>query len=133
VQLANGTAYTIPTGVPGTFAWARQAALISDAYAQLGADEIAATWWAEWQRRDTIRKAIEAGQDRAAIWQQFGRDLLTAPAKIFQDIGGAVITVGNVALGGLRVLPLVAVGLVVALAAVAIRGQAPAVLKAVRS
>lgn len=87
VVLATGKTYTIPAGEPGTYVWVRQASLISVAYSQIGDVAKAAKWKVEHQKRARIWNAIEAGQDRAAVWRQFGADLLLAPGRILADIG----------------------------------------------
>lgn len=136
VQLANGSSYTIPTGDPGTWAWARQASLISVAYKQLGATQEAAAWSQEYDRRATIYNAIESGRDRAEVIQQFAADLLTAPVKILQQIGGAVLSVGGsvvkTATNTLALVPLLLIGGLAVLVIIAAKGQAPAVLAGVR-
>lgn len=134
VQLANGSSYTIPTGDVGTWAWARQANLVSVAYRQLGETQASDTWAAEFDRRAAVYNAIESGRDRAEVLRQFGADLLTAPVKILQDIGGAVLSVGGsvvqTGLSTLSLLPLVVVGGVALLLILASKGQLAPTLRA---
>lgn len=95
VQLANGSEYVIPSGDPGTFRWVRQAALIRDAYQDLGAKSDADKWDAEYQSRAAAWNAAEAAGDWASVVGQFVLDFLTAPVKIIADIGGGVLTIGR--------------------------------------
>jgi hypothetical protein len=136
VQLADGSSYTIPTGEPGSWAWARQANLISVAYRQLGQAELSATWAAEYDRRAAVYNAIEGGRDRAEVLAQFAEDLLTAPVKILQDVGGAVLSVGGsvvrtatTTLALVPVLLIAGLGVLVILAA---KGQLPRTIEAAR-
>jgi len=136
VQLANGSTYTIPTGDVGTWAWARQANLVSVAYRQLGATEESDAWAAESDRRAAVYNWIQSGRDQADVFRQFGADLLTAPVKILQDIGGAVLTVGGsvvkTGLGTLALLPVVIVGGVALLLILASKGQLAPTVRAIR-
>jgi len=136
VELADGSTYTIPTGEPGSFTWARQANLVSVAYRQLGATEEAAAWAAEWDRRSEIYNRIQAGQDRAMVLAQFVKDLLTAPFKILQDIGGAVLTTGGslvrTATSTLALVPVVLVAGVALLLILASKGQLGPTIREVR-
>ena len=134
VQLATGSSYTIPTGDVGTWAWARQANLVSVAYRQLGESALADTWAAEFDRRAAVFNAIESGRDRAEVLRQFGADLLTAPIKILADIGGAVITTGGsivrTTTQTLALVPLVLVAGVAVLLILASKGQIPTTIRA---
>jgi len=136
VQLANGSTYTIPTGALGSWAWARQANLISVAYRQLGRPDLAATWAAEYDRRAAVYNAIESGRDRADVLAQFGKDLLTAPIKILQDIGNAVVTVGGSVVKSatttLALVPLVLLAGLGVLVILAAKGQLPRTIEAAR-
>lgn len=136
VELADGSSYTIPTGEPGSWAWARQANLVSVAYRQLGAVAEAATWATEYDRRAAIYNYIEEGADRNAVLLQFGKDLLTAPVKILQDIGGAVLSTGgslvSTVTGTLALVPVLLVGGVALLLILASKGQLPSTVRAVR-
>lgn len=136
VQLENGASYTIPTGEPGSWPWARQANLISVAYRQLGEGDLAAKWATEFDRRSAIYNGIQAGRDRAVVLAQFAQDLLTAPVKILQDIGGAVLTVGGsvvkTATTTLALLPIVVVGGLAALLILAKQGTLGSTIRSVR-
>lgn len=136
VQLADGSSYVIPTGEVGTWPWARQANLVHVAYRQLGQTALADAWAAEFGRRAAIYNAIESGRDRAAVLLQFGADLLTAPVKILQQIGNAVLTVGGTvvktATDTLSLAPLLIVSVIGILVILAVQGQVPATVRAVR-
>lgn len=136
VQLADGSTTTIPSGPEGSWTWARQANYLSLAYKQLGAEEEAAAWAAEFQRRAWIFNMIESGRDQREVLAQFGKDLLTAPVKILQDIGGAVLSVGGsvvkTATNTLALVPLVIVGGLAVLVILAAKGQVPTTLEGFR-
>lgn len=136
VTSANGQTWTIPSGPAGSAPWARQAALISDAYKQLGNAELAAVWWAEWGRRWTIYNRIQAGEDRSMVLRQFMADLLLAPARIAADLGNLILHAGDKVLKPvfetLGLIPWLIGGGVALALIIALKGQAPAVLKAVR-
>jgi hypothetical protein len=135
VQLADGSTYTIPTGAWGSWPWARQANLVSVAYQQLGQAALGAEWAKQFDARAAVYNAIEAGKDRDAVLLQFGKDLLTAPLKILQDIGGAVLTVGGsvvkTATTTLALVPLVLIAGVAVLVILTAKGQLPRTVEAV--
>jgi len=136
VQLATGSSYTIPTGEWGSWAWARQANLISVAYKQLGQAALSQEWAKQYDARAEIYNRIQAGNDQAAVLLQFGKDLLTAPVKILQDIGGAVLSVGGsvvkTATTTLALLPIVVIGGVALLLILASKGTLGGTIEAAR-
>lgn len=123
VQLADGTAYQIPSGDEGSYPWVRQAALIRDAYQQLGDGADAARWDQEYQQRNSAWNAAQLAGSWAAVLAQGAWDFILAPVRIVADLSGGVATIGQSALNLAKVLPLVAIGLVVVAGIAAYRGD----------
>lgn len=67
VTTADGGVYDIPTGTPGSFAWAREASLIAVAYEQAGEPANAYIWAREYEKRVGAWNQIQAGADLQAI------------------------------------------------------------------
>lgn len=120
VTLADGSLYPIPTGRPGTWAWAREASLISVAYQQAGNFTAALQWRKEFERRASAYNAIESGADmeaiiRAGSWLDGPASIVAYLAGKATDIVDAAAKVPAVALGLVQWLPwLLIAGLAVA-------------------
>lgn len=93
VTLADGTLYTVPTGAPGTWPWAREASLIAVAYKQANDFANAYQWEVEFSRRAAAVNAIAAGSDSEAILA--AGSWMDGPAAIVAFLGKTVSDLEN--------------------------------------
>ena len=126
VRLANGATYPIPTGAPGSFAWVREAALISVAYQQADDPVNAMAWRREYEKRLVAWRSIEDGRDaesviKAGSWIQGPQNIVLAAGRtldtLLQAFEAAARGIGAIP----SVLPILAVGLLVVAGIVANR------------
>lgn len=114
IKTGDGTVYEIPpAGAIGSYTWVRQAALVRNAYRQIGKTMEAAKWDAEYNKRRAFWDAIERGKDYAAVVAQFGLDFLAAPFRIVIDAAGAAEKVGKGTLKLIDALPYILAGLLI--------------------
>lgn len=108
VQLADGTSYVIPSGVVGTFAWVRQANLLSVAYQQLGDPNRSTQWQLEYQKRLNLWYQAQEQEDQAMLLAASVPDWMLAPVKIVKTLAGWIEETGRTAQTLALSLPVVA-------------------------
>jgi hypothetical protein len=119
VTLADGSKYPIPTGAPGTAAWAREASLIAVAYRQAGDFANADKWQREYGKRWAAYLRVQQGEDlqaviRAGSWLDGPAAILAYLAKTVKDITDVAVGAGRAVVDWGRWLPwLVGGGLIV--------------------
>ena len=128
VRLADGSSYEIPTGAPGSFAWAREASLISVAYQQAGDTASALAWRREYEKRLVAWRSVEDGRDAQSVveagsWIDGPRNIMLRVGQTMESLLRAMEQAAK-GVGAIpSVVPILAIGLLVVAGIVASRSS----------